>query len=289
MKHDNHQFLRAVILFGFALFILKLLISGDIQKFIAPRMMPYVYFTLIVLSVLGAVQYFKTGEEEESHECSCPHGHEYPNSKLRSILVYALFVTPLLTGMMFSDHVMGSSAAANKGFKYEIRNTNPVTSNNEQEDSEDDIDPIESNPGVITPKKRYPDLYQDLLQSDTIHITEDNYIGSITLMEDHMSEYLGKEIIMTGFIFREDSYPDDRMVVGRFGISCCVADGGIYGIMVQGENLNTYTNDTWVKVRGTLNMVDYNGWELPLIEPKEITEVDTPDEPYVYEEFEFSG
>lgn len=285
MNHENHQFLRAVILFGFALFILKLLISGDIQKFIAPRMMPFVYFTFLVLGLLGAVQYFKSGSEED--ECSCAHGHDYPKSKWRSAFIYSLFIIPVLTGMMFSDHVMGSSAAANKGFKYEIRNTNPELSTDPE--SEADIAPIESNPGVITPKKRYPDLYQDMLKSKTIQLTEDNYIGSITLMEDHMPEYLDKEIIMSGFIFREESYPDNQMVVGRFGISCCVADGGIYGIMVQGMDLDSYKNDMWVEIKGTLNMVDYNGWELPLIEPTEIKEIQTPHEPYVYEEFEFSG
>ncbi|WP_394219697.1 TIGR03943 family putative permease subunit [Halobacillus trueperi] len=288
MKPESHQFLRAVILFGLALFILKLLISGDIQKFIAPRMMPYIYFTLIVIGVLGAIQYFKTGNDEEHENCGCAHGHEYPKSKLKSLLIYALFIVPVLTGMMFSDHVMGSSAAANKGFKYEMRSTDSGLSTEVSPEVED-IDPIESNPGVLTPKKRFPDLYQTMTESNVIQLTEDNYIGSISLMEDHMGEYIGKEIVMSGFVFREDNYPEDRIVVGRFGISCCVADGGIYGVMVQGENLGTYKNDTWVEVRGVLNMVDYNGWELPLIEPKEINEIETPHEPYVYETFEFSG
>ncbi|MBX0359230.1 TIGR03943 family protein [Halobacillus sp. Nhm2S1] len=288
MKPGTHQFLRAVILFGFALFLLKLLISGDIQKFIAPRMMPYVYFTLIVVGILGAIQYFKTGNEEEHENCGCAHGHHYPKSKIKSFWIYALFIAPVLTGMMFSDHVMGSSAAANKGFKYEMRNTNPEIDTELSTDVED-IAPIELNPGVLTPKKRYPDLYESMTEADVIHLNEDNYIGTISLMEDHMEEYLGKEIVMNGFVFREDSYPENQIVVGRFGISCCVADGGIYGIMVQGVDLNTYKNDTWVEVRGVLNMVDYNGWQLPLIEPKEITEIETPQEPYVYETFEFSG
>ncbi|MGR9047218.1 TIGR03943 family putative permease subunit [Halobacillus faecis] len=288
MKPESHQFLRAVILFGFALFILKLLFSGDIQKFIAPRMMPYIYFTLIVIGVLGAIQYFKTGDEEEHENCGCSHGHDYPKSKMKSLLIYALFIAPVLTGMMFSDHVMGSSAAANKEFKYEMRSTDSGISTEASPEVED-IDPIESNPGVLTPKKRFPDIYQTMTESDFIQLTEDNYIGSISLMEDHMAEYTGKEIVMNGFVFREDSYPEDRIVVGRFGISCCVADGGIYGVMVQGEELSTYKNDTWVEVRGVLSMVEYNGWELPLIEPKEITKIETPKEPYVYEEFEFSG
>ncbi|GEN53537.1 TIGR03943 family putative permease subunit [Halobacillus faecis] len=288
MKPGTHQFVRAVILFGFALFILKLLISGDIQKFIAPRMMPYVYFTLIVVGILGAIQYFKTGDEEEHENCGCAHGHDYPRSKVKSFLIYALFIVPVLTGMMFSDHVMGSSAAANKGFKYEMRNTNPEIDTEPSTDGED-IDPIELNPGVLTPKKRYPDLYESMSEANVIHLTEDNYIGTISLMEDHMEEYLGKEIVMNGFVFREDTYPENQIVVGRFGISCCVADGGIYGVMVQGAELNTYKNDTWVEVRGILNMVDYNGWQLPLIEPKDMIEIETPHEPYVYETFEFSG
>ncbi|MGP4070085.1 TIGR03943 family putative permease subunit [Halobacillus sp. B29] len=290
MNRQAHQFLRSIILFGFFLFLTKLILSGDIQKFIAPRMMPYVYFALIVIGILAVVQYLKSSSKSEDLNCGCDHSHDYSTSKLRSFIVYLLFIVPILTGMMFSDHIIGSSAASNKGFKYEMRSdsTEPDTIGiSSSEDSISDVAIDDS--AILTPQKRYPDLYNELQQTDQIHLNNTNYIGAITLMEDNMEGYVGKEIITHGFVFREDSTPANQFVVGRFGISCCVADGGVYGILVQGENLEQFKNDTWVEIKGTLQKAEYNGWELPLIEPLEIKPIELPDEPYVYEDLEFAG
>ncbi|MBN8235620.1 TIGR03943 family protein [Halobacillus kuroshimensis] len=299
MNRPSHQFLRSIILFGFVLFLIKLMISGDIQKFIAPRMMPYMYFTLIVLGVLGSIQFFKSGFEEQDHDCGCGHDHDYSKSRLRSTVIYLLFIIPVMTGMMFSDHVIGSSAASNKGFKYEMRtdadpsDMNDPSSMNDtgegeglnQEGAGGEVE----NAAILTPEKRYPELFKELQEKNHLQMNADNYIGTITLMEDGMDDYVGKKLTTHGFVFRDDKFPDDQIVVGRFGISCCVADAGIYGILVQGEDLGQYKNDTWVEVTGTLEKVQMNGWELPLIQPEAIKPIETPPEPYVYEDLEFGG
>ncbi|MCP3029067.1 TIGR03943 family protein [Halobacillus sp. A5] len=303
MSRNTHSFLRSVILLGFGLFIIKLLISGDIQKFIAPRMMPYMYFALAVIAVLGLIQFFKS-DSEEGHACECGHNHDYSSSKTRSILVYSLFIVPIITGMLFSDHVLGSSQAANKGFKYELRTasadddnySNSEVSEGEEDGTETGSDPVhqseeQDDPAILSTKDRYPDLYEELSSADRFTMSEDNYIGTISLLEEEVDQYIGKEIKMNGFVFREDGFPDDRLVVGRFGISCCVADGGVYGVLVQGDgqNFDQYKNDTWIEVTGTVKKVEHNDWELPMIEPTEIKTIDAPKEPYVYEEFEFAG
>ncbi|MCA1021964.1 TIGR03943 family putative permease subunit [Halobacillus litoralis] len=290
MNRPSHQFLRSIILFGFVLFLIKLMISGDIQKFIAPRMMPYMYFTLIVLGVLASIQFFKSGFEEQGHDCGCGHNHDYSKSRLRSTIIYLLFIIPVMTGMMFSDHVIGSSAASNKGFKYEMRG-GPDSSDINDLNQTAEAETLEQaeNPAILTAEKRYPELSKELQSTNSIHMTADNYIGAITLMEDDMDPYVGKKLTTHGFVFRDNNFPDNQIVIGRLGISCCVADAGIYGILVQGENLEQYKNDTWVEVTGTLEKVEANGWELPLIQPEAIKPMETPPEPYVYEDLEFGG
>ncbi|MCA0970564.1 TIGR03943 family protein [Halobacillus litoralis] len=294
MNRQFHQFFRSVILFGFFLFLLKIILSGDIQKFIAPRMMPYMYFTLAVLAILAIIQYFKSGFEEDDDSCSCGHDHDYSASRLKSTGIYLLFIIPIMTGMMFSDHILGSSAAANKGFKYEMRSAATKENIDEQTaPGDDEAQPgnnvILENPGVLTPKDLYPELYEDMQENDKLVLHKDNYIGTISLLEDGMDDYVGKEVVTHGFVFRENDFPSDQMVVGRFGISCCVADGGVYGMLVESEDLNQYKNDTWVEVRGVLEKVEFNGWELPLIIPTEIKPIEAPDEPYVYEKLEYTG
>ncbi|MFC7322850.1 TIGR03943 family putative permease subunit [Halobacillus campisalis] len=297
MDRNSHYFVRSVILLGFGLFIIKLLISGDIHKFIAPRMMTYMYFALSVIAVLGMIQFFRSGTEDEQ-SCDCGHTHDLSISKGRSLFVYSLFIIPIISGMMFSDHVLGSSQALNKGFKYELRSSSPSeeydkpeSSSSEDGKASEESDALLEDPAILSVSDRYPELQKEFQESTSFTLTEDNYIGSISLLEDQVDDYVGKEVKMNGFVFREDGFPEDRMVVGRFGISCCVADGGIYGLLVQGDsqNLSEFKNDAWVEVTGIVKKVEHNNWELPLIEPTSIKKIEIPAEPYVYEEFEFSG
>lgn len=298
MNRQGHQFFRSIILFGFFLFLLKVILSGDIQKFIAPKMMPYIYFTLVVLVILAIIQYFKSGFETDDDHCDCGHDHDYSSSKMKSLFIYSLFIIPVTTGMMFSDHVLGSSAAANKGFKYEMRsavtkedindNTSSTPEKVTESEPPENEDLLES-PGVLTPKDLYPDLYESMKQEDKITLTAENYMGTITLLEDSMDEFVGKEITTHGFVFREKNFPNDQMVVGRFGISCCVADGGVYGILIQDDSLSQYKNDTWVEITGVLEKVEFNGWSLPLITPTKIEPIEAPEEPYVYQNLEYTG
>ncbi|WP_431800566.1 TIGR03943 family putative permease subunit [Halobacillus andaensis] len=300
MTKNTHYFIRSVILLGFGLFIIKLVISGDIQKFIAPRMMPYMYFALGVIAILALIQFFKSDTEEET-ECNCGHNHDYSSSIFRSLLIYSLFIIPIVSGMLFSDHVLGSSQAANKGFKYELRSASansdavrsqvkePATDGETSENVHEQEEFDES--AVLSTTDRYPNLYKELSSKESFTLNEDNFIGAVSLLEESADDYVGKEITMTGFVFREDGFPEDRMVVGRFGISCCVADGGVYGILVQSneKDFNQYKDDTWVEITGTIKKIEHNDWDLPMIEPTEINKIEIPNEPYVYEEFEFAG
>ncbi|MFD1020764.1 TIGR03943 family putative permease subunit [Thalassobacillus hwangdonensis] len=313
------------MLLGFTLLVIKLLITGDIYKFIAPRMMPYFYFTVTVLILLGSIQFLRSNAEDDAEsDCGCVH-HTYQGSKGKSFFVYSLFILPIVTGFMFSDHVMGSSAAASKGFKYEVRSSSTketitnegsaettiepgVTTRSEStappelddSDKTDEITPDtyteddfveidEEDIVILTPQVRYPELYEQLLQSERIVMNEDNYIGVISILEESPDLFAGKEIEMNGFVFREDGFPDGQIVVGRFGISCCAADGAIYGILTEGGGATNLKNDQWVRVSGKLEQVEFNGWTLPLIIMDTAEKIEQPKEPYVYEEFEFGG
>ncbi|WP_082235059.1 TIGR03943 family putative permease subunit [Halobacillus massiliensis] len=297
MSKNSHYFFRSIILLGFGLFIINLLITGDIHKFIAPRMTPYIYFALFVIIVLSVIQFFKSDSPEDEHSCDCGHSHDLTDSMPRSFLVYSLFIVPIFTGMLFSDHVLGSSQASIKGFKYELNSTSPSDSFNKPESNvstgdsaeESDEQDLLEDPAILTPEDRYPKLYKEFSNNESLVLNEDTYIGGISILEDNADQYVGKEITMNGFVFREDSFPEDQIVIGRFGISCCVADGGIYGLLVQGggQEYSRFKNDTWVEVTGTLKKVKHNNWELPMIEPASIKKIETPKEPYVYEELEF--
>lgn len=325
MSRHSHIFFRGIILIGFALLIFKLMVSGDIYRFIAPKMLPYFYFALAVLVVLGTIQFLRTDSNEEA-DCSCDHNHSYSKSFFRSMLIYLLFIIPVMSGFLFSNHILGSSVAEKKGFKYEMRsaatkediiekeelvdkqgnleqNSSEVdTVINDSSDFEDisnqenitnspvNEDSSANGPDVssfLTPSEMYPEIVEQLDSAESITLTDENYIAVISVLEENITPHLGKEIEMVGFIFREEGFPENQIVVGRFGISCCTADAGIFGLLVKGKDFSTYKNDQWIRVTGKISQIDYKGWTLPLIELQQITNIDIPKQPYVYENFEY--
>lgn len=112
-----HAFLRGIILFGFTMLFLSLVISGNIVYYIAPKMMPFVYFALVTFFLLCVLQIIRStpkGQQEEI-ECGCGTMHQMTGSLWKNIAIYSIFIFPLLTGFMFPDKVLDSSVTAIRG------------------------------------------------------------------------------------------------------------------------------------------------------------------------------
>jgi len=64
----------------------------------------------------------------------------------------------------------------------------------------------------------------------------------------------------------------------RFYISCCAADAIPYSVRVVHESATRYSDDTWLKVAGTVEE-ESGGY---VLRAAHIEEVDEPDPPYLY-------
>ncbi|PIB49320.1 hypothetical protein AOA57_10930, partial [Pseudomonas sp. 2588-5] len=71
--HSFHAFIQGIILVGFAMLMLHLILTGNIVYYIAPMMMPFIYFALVVFFLLGIIQVFRstTKTDHDHHECAC--------------------------------------------------------------------------------------------------------------------------------------------------------------------------------------------------------------------------
>lgn len=303
MNTKTHVLIRGIILTGFTLLVFKLLVTQNLLNYIAPKMMPFFYFTFLVLFVLSWVQFNRKDntEEGEGVHCNCNHEESYSRSYRKAFITYSLFIVPLFIGFLFSDHTLGSAMAEKKGFKYELeKDTAPISNKvtlvedstqglpSESDENNYDTSEDAEDFGIVTPKDLYPDYYKEMLGQDKIRVNADNHISTINLLEQEPDKFLDKTITLTGFIYREESFDKNRIVVGRFGVSCCVADAGIFGLLVEGEDLSVHPTDSWVQVTGTLSSVDFNGWELPMIKLSSIKSVQKPKQAYVYEEIDYS-
>lgn len=313
--HDYsfHAMLRGIILIGFFLLIFKLIMTGDIRHFIAPKMVPFSYFSIAVLFILGVMQVWRSGSDNiEDLYCNCGFDHNQNGSFFQSIFIYALFILPVISGMLFPNNVLDSSVVAKRGVKYgsgeysEPRKSDydrPDTSLAEQyledpdaymknldkkieEEFNSTIEGEEKDDftyGQIMTTDDEEKLKSELLNSEKIFVDDDRYVAILDIFYDQQHLFVGKEVEVTGFVYKEPEFKENQLVIARFGISCCVADAVVYGIFSTMENAQNVKEDEWVKVTGTLSTTHFQDSELPYLQISHVEKVEQPENPYVYE------
>lgn len=73
MKRIDEQFItyiRGIFLIGFALLMFKLILTEQMVYFIAPKMMPFIYFSSITFFLLGVVQIWRSSIKVEDGEAA---------------------------------------------------------------------------------------------------------------------------------------------------------------------------------------------------------------------------
>lgn len=306
-----HAYIRGIILIGFSLLMLSFIITGTITYYIAPTMLPFVYFATAVFLILGVLQIVRStakGQEEELL-CDCGTDHSVQGSLIVKLLIYGIFVTPIVLGFVLPDKLLDSSVAANRGIQYgsglnESTQASPATTDTSRAQAFlDDPDAyyaeLENGSNTETTvsseefyteegyNQYYEELIDTLLAEEQITVTEENYLDVMTVLDLHLDRFIGKSIMISGFVYREQDLAENKFVVARFGMTCCVADASVYGTMVQTEEASQLENDTWIEVQGIVTETTYNDMRIPLIDLREFEQIEQPDTPYVYPRFSF--
>ncbi|WHY88743.1 TIGR03943 family protein [Neobacillus novalis] len=290
-KKTYHHLFRGIILIGFMLLLLKLLLTNNITLFIAPKMNGFVYFTLFVFLLLGVLLIFRGTSEENAHyDCECEGEHSYPKLKLMSLLLYLIFIIPITTGLLFADHVLGSSVAKNRTLKLgadsqDMANIQPVKKNSSSSNPSQPDSTLGSSsaemPEPLT-QTEYSSLTSNLLQAPSVNVTDDTYVPMVNIIQEKLPKMIGKTITIKGFIYREKNLFQDQIIIARYGITCCVADASVYGIMAKGI-VASLPNDKWIQVTGTIEQTIFDGSSIPIINIQDYKIIPVPKQPYVYD------
>ncbi|MEH7361984.1 TIGR03943 family putative permease subunit [Priestia megaterium] len=308
MKKIDQQFIiyiRGILLIGFSLLMFKLILTAKIIQFIAPKMMPFIWFSSGTFFLLGIIQIWRSSINKDL-SCECGHDHT-EKGKIRTVLIYFLFLLPIMTGFLFSNHTLDSSVAVKRGLSFS------VTKLDTQQQTEDDknIEATNSELGKdtndllsgisdetpknvptrhqnslaakVAPKGFYKTLEKKLLEQPKISINDTDYIPVMNIIENNTNQFIGKKIEVNGFVYHEKGFKDNQFVVARFGISCCAADASVYGLLSTLENASALKKDTWVHIKGIIQKTTYNGESVPYIQVQRIESIHKPDNPYVYE------
>ncbi|WP_236285636.1 TIGR03943 family putative permease subunit [Paenibacillus allorhizoplanae] len=310
-KTSYHHFLRTLILLGFSSYIVILTKSDSLQFYIAPRMMIYVKIAAVVLYIIACFQGFMALRSYWGKPVACDCGQPAPRPFLQNIGAYGLLILPLMIGFLLPDTALNSTLVAAKGINLSAATTNmttprpesynlpsfpkPATSSQTLRASQPEAAQAAQPETDIEQLFQSPDEWNEdfakmgviLYKKDRILVQPEIYMEILSTIDLFKDIFIGKEIELTGFVYREeDKMRMNQLVVGRFAVSCCSADASPYGVLVEFPTASNYPQDMWVKVTGTIQNAHYNGNDIFKIDATKIEKIEAPSSPYVYPNFE---
>jgi putative membrane protein len=305
--YSVHHLIKAVILFGFAMYIVNLVKTDHILYYIAPRMVDYVKWSAIAFYIIAVYQVYLAFRAFSggSAACDCEHDHTASSSLLKNTIVYGLFCLPLLLGFVLPDESLGSSLAAKKGMnlssasnvKKDAAAAQPAPSAGVPA-APGPAGAADGNPAAASGKldslfpsdkftEHYAKFAKELYTSDIISVKEDLYIETLTTVDLYQDQFVGKKIELTGFVYRQDDMKDNQFVVGRFSIQCCSADASPFGLLVEYDRAQSFQNDHWVTVTGTIKKTKFNDMDILVVKVDKIGIAEPAKTQYVYPNFDF--
>ncbi|MFC4103062.1 TIGR03943 family putative permease subunit [Paenibacillus xanthanilyticus] len=286
-----HYLIRAVLLGGFALFIVQLARGDALSLYIAPRMEPFVKLSALVLYAAAIYQVyaaFRASKGQKAADCGCDH--EPPVSIPKNVVVYGLFVLPLALGFLLPEATLGSSLAAKKGITF----AGAETLANAGSGVKTPPSLPASGSGAQEPifladeyTASYAAYGKQLYAQPAIAVPDQWFIETLTTLDLYRQNFIGKQVELSGFVYRDEAMGADQFAVSRFAMNCCSADSLPYGLVATFENAATLRKDSWVKVSGTLEEGQYDGDTILQLLVTHIESIRTPDSPYVYPDYNF--
>jgi len=275
---------RAYILLGFTFLLIQLHISGDITKYIN---MKYAYLSksaaimLALLTVVQVIAVFKKESHDHAHcEDHCGHHHEEEKGWKRRFS-FVLLCFPIFSGLFLPIASLDSDIVKTKGFHFPVSdpgNNDPFI---QRQFLKPDTSIYYGSEGyrelMAKEKKKY-------VGRDKIALTDTDFLKGMETIYNSPGEFVDKTLSFKGFIFRDDSSGKDQYFLFRFGIIHCVADSGVFGMLVNKPKDADWSNDQWITIKGTIETQYYQPFRttIPVLNVTSWKQVATPKEQYVY-------
>ncbi|GGD75447.1 TIGR03943 family putative permease subunit [Paenibacillus nasutitermitis] len=248
-----HHLLRAAIMSGFTFYIIHLSLSGNLLQYIAPRMAVYVKLSALGLCatamylVYSAIQVGR-GNGAAAHDCN----HEPSSSWLRNILIYGMFVFPLVIGFLLPDTIPGNSAASRNEAGF--HDSGSFVGSGDHEHSLPL--PAAGYLDALFPADEYTAPYarlgKHLYGMNEIIISDKQYLETLATLNMFREAFIGKTIEITGCVYRQEGMPVTQLAVSRLAMNCRSADSKPYGLIIDYPQAAHFPDDVWLNVRGTL-------------------------------------
>ncbi len=281
--------IRSLILIGFTYLLFQLHLTGDISKYIN---MKYSYlsasagYALLVLTIVQIVMLAKEKpkEQECDHEqCCCDHNHSKEDKWYKKLIIYPIFFFPIISGLFFPIASLDSNIVKAKGFHFPIYDESNSDPSLQQEflrpDSSIYYSKDDYNAMMAQQKKQY-------INKKSIVLNDLNFMKGMETIYNYPGEFLGRDVQFMGFAFNDPDHTvqKNQIFVFRFGVIHCIADAGVFGMLVQLPDGVHLKNDQWIQVKGKIATMYYQPFKtnIPYLKVEGWKNVEAPKEQYVY-------
>ncbi|MRR41303.1 TIGR03943 family putative permease subunit, partial [Bacillus anthracis] len=226
-----HRYIRGIILIGLAMLLFKLLVTGNIYNFIAPKMIKFTYIAFVVLLLLGSLQVWRDGREKQD-DCNCCKYHTASKLGMKSLFVYVLFVVPIISAFLFGSVTIDGSLAGKRGMNQSVQARSMEKNEKEGIRANSDSKEQDETSNLKVTEQVEEQLTKSMLGQRKIQVEDKDYVQTMGIIGQDVNGFKGKELTFTGFIYKDKDVRGNKAVVARYGITCCIADASVWGMIV---------------------------------------------------------
>ncbi|MBA4493340.1 TIGR03943 family putative permease subunit [Paenactinomyces guangxiensis] len=273
--------IRVGICFGTAVMLISLLLSGEISLFVNPRLKWLVALSILMLIILGLVQLWNLKAEEMHHI---------------GFWGYALVLLPILMFFFLPPKALDANIAAKKGVSYltpqaiasqqKLAGKNQANNNSTQDskdqNEQDQETATNKEPEFANIENPYKKFVKQIKAEPVITLTEKNYADYLNTINMYPKEFSGKKIRLIGFVYRDETLKKNEFVIGRFTVTCCTADAGVVGLLTTYPGAQHLKLDQWIEATGTVQTIQPEGYDMPVIKLTSYKTISPPKDPYIY-------
>lgn len=276
--------IRTLILMLFTYLFFHIHASGNITKYINMKYSYLSYSAIWILAILTIVQAIMSLKESKETNCEsdlcCNHDHHEKNKPFYTkLFIYSIFIFPLITGFFFPVATLDSTIVKAKGFTFKAIETTDEYAQTQY---------LKPDTSVYYGKDGYAELMGEELKKyvgrESISLKDNDFLSGMETIYNYPGEFLEKKIAFDGFAFKGDTLNKKHMFVLRFGVIHCIADSGVFGMLVEFPSDVNINDDQWLHVKGTLSSIYYQPFKskIPILKVEEWSEIEAPEDPYVY-------
>jgi putative membrane protein len=235
--------LQAIVLISLGLFLYTRVASGAVLFYINQRFTVLTMLTAFGLMILGLSYYYRP-QPDQAGATADRSGADV------SWLGLLIVVLPVILGLLIPPSPLGAAAVANR--EINLGTLSFTAANN-------------SAVSLI------PSTERNIL----------DWLSDFQRTPDPAT-FNGQEVKLVGFVYRDGRFAPQTFMVGRFIVSCCVADAAPVGLIVQWPESAALIDNQWVEVTGRLQAGEFDGRAMPLLIAETVTLVPAPAQPYLY-------